>query len=67
MQTNKQVEFLNYAKKKGWDASLCLYDGKYIAILNPVNVTKIYQGESEVSCGDAIDECKKKLLEDREK
>lgn len=62
MMENKQVAFLNYAKSKGWDASLCLYDGKYIAILNPVTVNKIYEGESEVSIGEAIDNCKKELL-----
>jgi len=59
---NKQVSFLNYAKKKNWDASLCLFNGKYIAILNPVDVAKVYQGESKVSIGDAIDECKKELM-----
>lgn len=62
METNKQVAFLNYAKKKKWDASLCMYDGKYLAILNPVNVNKCYEGESEISIGDAIDECKKQLM-----
>lgn len=63
MQTNKQVAFLNYAKSKKWDASLCLYNGKYFAILNPVDDPKVFEGESEISIGDAIDECKKKLLE----
>jgi len=62
METNKQIAFLNYAKSKKWDASLCLFNGKYIAILNPVDVAKVYQGESEVSIGDAIDECKVELM-----
>lgn len=62
---NKQVAFLNYAKKKKWDASLCIYDGKYIAILNPVNKNRVFQAESEVSCGDAIDQCKEILMESR--
>ena len=59
---NKQVAFLNYAKSKKWDASLCLYDGKYIAILNPTTDNKVFEGESEISIGDAIDECKKELM-----
>lgn len=62
---NKQIAFLNYAKSKNWDASLSFYDGKFIAILNPVNVQKVYQGESEVSIGEAMDECKKKYLESK--
>jgi len=64
---NKQVAFLNYAKSKNWDASLCLYDGKYIAILNPVNDNYVLEGESEISIGDAIDEVKNQLKKKMEK
>lgn len=62
MTENKQVAFLNYAKLKKWDASLLVYNGKYIAMLNPVNDPVVYEGISEISIGDAIDECKKEIL-----
>lgn len=62
MEVNKQIAFLNYAKSKKWDASLCLYNGKYIAILNPVDDKTIYEGQSEISIGDAIDICKQELI-----
>lgn len=59
---NKQVAFLEYAKKKGWDASLCVFNGRYLAIMNPVNIQKIYEGESKESIEDAMEKCKKELL-----
>lgn len=63
MEVNsKHKAFFEYAKKKNWDASVCLYNGKYLAILNPVTEQYCIQGESLTSTSDAIDECKKELL-----
>lgn len=59
---NKQIAFLNFAKTKKWDASLCVWNGKFIAILNPVNRKEVFQGESEVSIDEAMELCKKEVL-----
>lgn len=66
-QDNKQIAFLNFAKSKNWDASLCLYDGKFLAILNPVNDKGLIQGESDMTINEAIENCKSELLKRNKK
>lgn len=61
MDRNKQLAFLDFAKSKNWDASLCLFNGEYVAILNPVKIAKVYEGKSELSINEAMENCKKEL------
>lgn len=65
MNENKQVAFLNYAKSKKWDASLMFFNGEYMAILNPIDDPKTFEGKSDLSIGDAIDLCKEDLIKGR--
>jgi hypothetical protein len=58
---SRELRFFHYAKRNGWDASLCLFNNKFIAIINPVNEKKIFEGQSEISIYDAMDECKKQM------
>lgn len=59
MDTEKIAKFFLYAKQNNYDASICLYDGKLIAIINPVDRREIFEGSSIV---DVMDEKESLIL-----
>ena len=64
----KVNNFFKYAASKKWDCSLLVYDGKVMAIINPVDSVKIFEGEVDLSddiisdINNAIGECKKEMV-----
>ena len=48
MNAESIANFILYAKKKGYDASIILFDGDIYAIMNPVNSPKIHEAKIEV-------------------
>jgi len=65
--SDRANNLFEYAIKKKWDVSLTIYNGKFMASLNPNDITKMYTGESKNSMDEAIENCKDLLLKDRKK
>lgn len=60
MNSEKLINFYKYLETIKWDGSVCYYEGKYHAIINPKNNIGVAHGISETLDG-ALEECKKEL------